>query len=635
MARGDEDTSGAFPTFPRSSDINLPRKADPDTESKLHRLASAITTVVRSLPARRRWSNLPRTETAALRDLRSKPVALMPSDKGGGFCAVDLGTYKDLGNGHLGDTSTYRQVARMTARTVEGKINRAWKAVCLERGVPARQQRSFVSSSTRLATFFHLIKTHKPGPQLRIRPIVSGRGCPTEKITWLLSRILSPLLKDVPTHLPNSDSLMAAIRNAPMETLSRNQHQCSLDVEALYTSVPVSEALEAVRDKLLQHQGIAVPSPLQVEDIIKLLETVFSLAYFQFEEKVFQQTSGLPMGCAASGIVAIIFLERLERRALAQFGRCPLFLRYVDDCYALVEDADQARALQAAFNMQHPAIKYELEQCTRDPDSTRLSLLDVTVNIDRCGRASFDFYTKQARSSVFMHKDTALPWSQKTAAIRNELGRIDARSEEGNREANRIAFEMKLKANGYTARDIAQATRAARGRRRRSGNEELPVFYIDLPFMGGAEHRIRRAFRREGINIRVYRRSTTLLDMVRPRRPEIRRCIWTDCPTREQGKCYVRNCVYSITCVPCGLRYVGSTTRALHERIREHTTQGRGSTVHSHLKACGGGTANVVVKVLAKEKDEVNTRLREAIIIKKTRPELNTQEDSDLVDLIA
>ena len=86
--------------------------------------------------------------------------------------------------------------------------------------------------------------------------------------------------------------------------------------------------------------------------------------------------------------------------------------------------------------------------------------------------------------------------------------------------------------------------------------------------------------------------------------------------------------------MPCNRRYVGSTTRSLHERIREHTTSGRGSTIHNHLSRCGGGTARVRVKVLAREKDEVNARIREAIIIGKVHPELNTQGESDLVDLV-
>ena len=42
--------------------------------------------------------------------------------------------------------------------------------------------------------------------------------------------------------------------------------------------------------------------------------------------------------------------------------------------------------------------------------------------------------------------------------------------------------------------------------------------------------------------------------------------------------------------------------------------------------------AQVRVTILAKEKDEVNTRLREVIMIKRLQPELNTRTESDLVD---
>ena len=341
------------------------------------------------------------------------------------------------------------------------------------------------------------------------------------------------------------------------------------------------------------------------------------------------------MGCAVSGIVAIIFMEAIETRALAQFARCPLYLRYVYDCYALMKDADEARELQACLNGQHPSIRFDLEDCQQDQGATSLSLLDLTVHIDSSGEASFDFYAKEARSSVFLHRDSALPWNQKAATIRNERKRIAARSSVNN-EANQRAFEEKLHTNGYTTGDLRRVQPTNRGRRRPHGaRPEDAIHYIDLPFLGeNAERRIRRAFTREGIGIRIYRRSTTILDKVRPRQREIRRCNWEACPTKEAAKCFVKNCVYEVTCTPCGHRYVGSTTRPLHERVREHSVTGRGSTIHEHLVNCGGGTAQVRVRVLAREKDEVNTRLREAIIIKRLRPELNTRAESDFVDLV-
>ena len=627
---GSEHTEAGLPTFPRSSEIHLP-PTNPDTEDKLRRIYHSLITTVESLPTRRKWSNLPQEEVRALQSLKSRSIALMPSDKGGEFCAIDLQTYKDLGESHLADATTYQRVPRMTAKTIETKVNRAWKSVCRQRGVHLRIARSFVfvANNTSLPTFHHLLKTHKPGPEKKIRPIVASRGGPTEKIAWLLKTVLRPLLNQVPAHIPDSDSLMEAVLNVDPSTRQQHQHQCSLDVEALYTSVPVGDALAAVGAKL---RNARIPAPLQEADVILLLKTVFSLTYFHYEGCVYHQIAGLPMGSAISGLVAIIFMETVETQALQQFVHCPLYLRYVDDCYALVHDSNAARDLQACFNRQHPSIRLQLEDCQRDGDATSLSLLDLTVRIGAEGDASFNFYEKDARSGIFLHRDSALPWHQKAATIRNERHRIAVRSGE-NRLRNEATLEDKLRHNGYSNEDLRRIDPS----RRRPPNRTPPgqIFYLDLPFLGEAtEHRIRKAFAREGVYIRVYHRSTSLLDVVRPRQREILRCARASCPTADTSTCFLRNVVYRITCTPCGRYYIGSTTRHLHDRIREHTETGRGSTVHDHLTACGGGAARIQVQVLAREKDEVNTRLREAILIKSRRPELNVQTESDFVGFV-
>jgi hypothetical protein len=409
-----------------------------------------------------------------------------------------------------------------------------------------------------------LVKTHKPGPELKIRPIVSSRGGPTERISWLLTTILSPLLRGIPTHMPDSDHLMRAVLAAPPRDRLQHQHQCSFDVEALYTSVPREDALAVVREKLAT---AATPAPLEAGDVIELLRAVFTLTFFHFDGRIYQQIAGLPMGCAVSGITAIIFLERIETRALAAFAHCSLFLRYVDDCYALVSGAAEACELRDLLNAQHPSIRFDLEHCERHHGTTSLSLLDLTIRVDGEGQASFDFYAKEAKRGLFIHKDSALPWSQKAAAVRNERRRIAHRSSD-TAGINLAAFNGRLRSSGYTSRDLQRLEPTHRRRARRTDRPENAARYIDLPFLGeGAERRIRNAFHDEGINIRLYRRSWTLTDVLRPRQREPRRCIWPTCPTRgTTTSCFARNCVYEVTCTPCGRQYIGSTTRPLHER---------------------------------------------------------------------
>lgn len=343
------------------------------------------------------------------------------------------------------------------------------------------------------------------------------------------------------------------------------------------------------------------------------------------------------LNARAVNIIAIIFLETIERRALARFADCPLFLRYVDDCYALVSDAAAANQLLVALNQENSAIKFTLERPTQDGGALSLSLLDLAITIDEEGSTSYEFYSKAARSDLLMHRDSALPWNQKAATFCNEAKRVAERCTSGARQAaHRAALESRMRRNGYSTGDLRRMESTGRRRRTRTSSDiQGPFFYLDFPYLGDAvEQRVRRLFQREGINIRLYRRSTSLLDVLRPRQPEVRRCPWPTCPTRETATCFTKNCVYQIKCVPCRRRYIGSTTRALHERVREHTIPGRSSLIFEHLRTCGNGSPQVEVSILTKEKDAINTRLAEAMKIRALKPELNSREEQGLEGLI-
>ena len=67
----------------------------------------------------------------------------------------------------IAGSNTYQKVLRMSAKTIENKVNR----------------KSFIATNTDLPRFYHLIKTHKPGPAIKIRPIVSYTNGPTQRLS--------------------------------------------------------------------------------------------------------------------------------------------------------------------------------------------------------------------------------------------------------------------------------------------------------------------------------------------------------------------------------------------------------------------------------------------------------------------
>lgn len=55
--------------------------------------------------------------------------------------------------------------------------------------------------------------------------------------------------------------------------------------------------------------------------------------YFTFEGQVFLQSEGLLMGCSISGILAILFMDKLQNIALSSHRFIEPYKRYVDDIY--------------------------------------------------------------------------------------------------------------------------------------------------------------------------------------------------------------------------------------------------------------------------------------------------------------
>ena len=98
---------------------------------------------------------------------------------------------------------------------------------------------------------------------------------------------------------------------APGECLS------SYDVSALFTSVPVDPALNIIRDLLDKDHTLKERTVLAVNDIILLLEFCLKNTYSSFQDQFYEQVEGVAMGSPISPIVANLYMEYLEQKALS------------------------------------------------------------------------------------------------------------------------------------------------------------------------------------------------------------------------------------------------------------------------------------------------------------------------------
>ena len=91
----------------------------------------------------------------------------------------------------------------------------------------------------------------------------------------------------------------------------------SYDVSTLFTSVPIDPALKIIKDLLVKDPTLKDRTVIVIDDIILLLEICLKNTYFSFQGQFFEQVEGAAMGSPVSPIVANLYMEYLEQKALS------------------------------------------------------------------------------------------------------------------------------------------------------------------------------------------------------------------------------------------------------------------------------------------------------------------------------
>ena len=292
------------------------------------------------------------------------------------------------------------------------------------------------------------------------------------------------------------------------------------------------------------------------------LKIINSQNYFQFNNTIYQQVNGLPMGSPLSPLMADIFMNNFETNLLNSENRLikniAYYFRYVDDILVLFTGNDrQLQMLLNHLNSLSPTIKFTLEQET----DGSINFLDLTIlRIEN--RLQFKIYRKPTYSDNLIPANSHHPWPHKIAAFNSMTHRllnIPQTNEDFEHEI-RILKQLAIN-NGYKEKLVEDIIKKKNHKKLLKNfypditNEENKK-YAKIPFIKEISPKIANYLKKQNLTPCFYT-LTNLGHILKNDKDKI-----------DQWK---KSGVYQISCNDCNAQYIGQTGRNFHTRIyKEH-----------------------------------------------------------------
>ena len=124
--------------------------------------------------------------------------------------------------------------------------------------------------------------------------------------------------------------------------------------------------------------------------------------YFSFQDQFYEQVEGAAMGSPVNPIVANLFMEYLEQKALSTAPHPPSFWhRFVDDTFVIHKEVNKQDFLQH-INSVEPATKFTVEDNKEDGS---IPFLDTIAKPEADGSLSITVYRKSTYTDQYLQWD--------------------------------------------------------------------------------------------------------------------------------------------------------------------------------------------------------------------------------------
>jgi hypothetical protein len=376
-------------------------------------------------------------EIKSLREDNSTTIC--PADKGNATVIMNTVDYNTKVMKLLNDDDVYKKIPYDPTKTLEKDIWSKLRNLKKMNRISDDLYKSLIPKSSKLPKFYGLPKIHKT--DIPLRPIVDFRHSPAYKLSAFLSKLLKPLAERSSIKIKNSYTFSDEIRDFQIPP---DHCLVSFDVVSLFTKVPVINTITYINTRLENDPSWKRTYSLTSRDVTELLLLCVQCTYFRWEDLIFQQTEGTPMGSPLSPVFAELFLQQLEENTVSNNPDIRFYRRFVDDAFACVKTDSLSESL-SKMNKYHTSIQFTVEV----EKEGKLPFLDLLLIREDNDTIRKKVYRKPTNTSRYLNFESYHHISQKISLVDSLLYRalIICDSEFIEEEINFI--EMILTKNKY------------------------------------------------------------------------------------------------------------------------------------------------------------------------------------------
>ena len=332
-----------------------------------------------------------------MRELKglSDTIIIKPADKGSAVVLQDVTDYIQEGQRQLSDRQFYHKVDHDLSSDHMHAIEDIVEVMRAKKDICKKVRDYLLHFPMRTSRFYMLPKIHKDKFPPPGRPIISGNGCPTERISQFVDFFLKEVAPKGRSFLKDTTNFLQCINEIlviPSDCLL-----VTLDVTSLYTNIPNSEGIRAAEIALEESRPGGQCSTNN--SLIDLLRLVLTCNNFTFHGENYLQVGGTAMGTKATPNYDVNFMNYFEDRFVYTYFIQPLvWKRYIDDIFMLWQYGKcSLDAFISHLNSVHPSIKFTAEISLYKAD-----FLDTTVHKSPEGNLWTDLFCKPTDTHSYL-----------------------------------------------------------------------------------------------------------------------------------------------------------------------------------------------------------------------------------------